>query len=509
MMQKHKIIWGLLISILFVVVSTSIFSISHYRFFDQKRIVQSAVLVLSSLIFLTFLYENKLVGLNKFVKTGFPVFLCLLITSAILSPLGTWAFLEIGWYLLLTELLILCAYFFIVEKEKFIKTLLFGLIALCVLYSSRVFADYLVGTIKDEWTTWPEQLNVRYFYKGQDITPNGFLGFGHVRFFNHLQTWSLPLLVYAYLYFKNNLIPGLKYLLLFFIASWWMLVFAADARGTILSSIISIIVILLLFRKKAISFFKTYSTTALAGLMLYVILFLLPKESSREILTRFGDSGRLEVWVFSLEQIVQNPWLGLGPMHFSYMGINPPWSTPHNFILQSASEWGIPAITIFIGFSVYAYFHFLKQSQSISKRDQNVTAINWRIALVASITAALVHSMFSGIFNSQLSQLLGVIILGAAFGDYFLNSNKKLFQTRKKISWSVYPLIILLFINTSFVAYKVISDIPHLSERQTDYMEKYRSLTLYPRFWNQGMIYEKDNDIKNEGEGKYLDGRDE
>lgn len=498
MMQKNKIIWGLLISVFSVIVFTSIFSISDYRLFDQKRIMQTAVLILGSIIYLFFIYENKLAGLNKFVSSGFLVFLCLLIASAILSSLSTWAFLEVGWYLLLTELLILSAYFYINEKVKFIQILLFGLIALCVLYSSRVFADYLIGSIRDQWTTWPEQLNIRYYYKGEDITPNGFLGFGHVRFFNHLQTWSLPLLVFAYLSFKQKLIPGLRYLLLFFIASWWMLVYAADARGTMLASILSIVFIGLLFRKKALTFVRIYGFTALAGLLLYLILFLLPKDSSREILTRFGDSGRWEVWLFSLEQIVQNPWLGLGPMHFSYMGINPPWSTPHNFLLQSASEWGIPAVLIFTGLSLYVYFYFIKQSEQISQQEDNETTINWRIALIASITAALVHSMFSGIFNSQLSQLLGVIILGAAFGDYFLYSNKKLFQTRKKISWSVYALIILLFINTSFVAYKVISDIPHLSERQTDYMEKYRSLTLYPRFWNQGMIYEMDNDVKDE-----------
>lgn len=496
--KQNRYYWLPLIITLFTITILSCLSISNYRFFDQKRIAQAIVLLFNSFFFLFLIYRNKFVGITKRYKGALLVLTILLLFSSIIAPISKWAFLQIGWYLLLTELLIFCAYLYSLNKHLFIKLFLIGLTSLCLLYSSRVYADYIIGIFRDPWTTWPEQLNVRYFFEGRDITPNGFLGFGHVRFFNHLQTWTIPILVFSYLYFKDKLIPGLKYLILFFISSWWMLVFASDARGTMLASFLSIILISIIFRKNTISFLKIYGTTALAGLTLYLFLFLLPKESSREILTRFGDSGRWEVWLFSLEQIVQNPWLGLGPMHFSYMGINPPWSTPHNFLLQSASEWGIPAIVIFIGLSVCAYFNLLQQSQVLSRQEENINDLYWRMALVASITAALIHSMFSGIFNSQLSQLLGVIILGAAFGDYFLYSNKKLFQIRKKISWSVYALIILLFINTSFVAYKVISDIPHLSERQTDYMEKYRSLTLYPRFWNQGMIYEMDNDVKDE-----------
>jgi len=499
--MNHKTIyWVTFFLSLIVIVLNSVLSFSSLSFFDEKKVVQSGVLIITSLIFAFFISRQYLTGLSQKVKVTMLLFVLLLFVSSSLSSLPEWAFLQTSWYLLLGQLLFLYVFLYQSDKKQFLQTLLVGLFLLGVIYTCRVYADYIIGSMRDYWTTWPQQRNVKIMYQGVNIYPSGFLNFAHVRFFNHLQTWSLPLLIFGYLYYKDKIIPGLRYLLLFFISSWWMLVFAADARGTMLSSAVSLLVVGIVFKKQLLPFLKIYGTTALAGLALYIVLFLLPATEAREIMTRFGDSGRLKVWLFSLEQIANNPWLGLGPMHFSYMGNDPPWSTPHNLLLQSAAEWGLPAVFLFGGLCLYAYYRFVRQSFVLSRKETDSMLIYLRIALLASITAALVHSMFSGIFNSSLSQLLGAIILAAGFGEYYRYEGKSFYVERQKRSLALYVLMLVLLINTSYVGYKVASDIPKLEERKTDYMQRYRSLTLYPRFWNQGMIYEREEGTKENGE---------
>ncbi|WP_395261857.1 O-antigen ligase family protein [Halalkalibaculum sp. DA3122] len=472
------------------------FSITNVSYFNQKKIAQSVILCFSSILFVYFLYKTKLVGLNSRVWVGLTIILVFGTVSSTLAPLPQWAFLQVGWYLLIGQLLFLCSYLYQEDKEHYIRVVLIGLIALCVLYLTRVYADYITGLLNDNWTTWPEQNRIELRKNGVLLNPSAYLGFNHVRFFNHIQTWTLPLLAFAYLYFKDRIIPGLQYLLLFFISSWWMLVFAADARGTMVASTLGLLTIVILFRKRCIPVAKVYLITAAAGLVLYLSLFLLPQNGGREILSRFGDSGRLDVWWFTIEQIMKHPFLGLGPMHFSYMGINPPWSTPHNFILQTAAEWGIPAVILATVLVTAGLVKFIKQSLHLSENEMDPRWLMWRIALIASITAALAHSMVSGIFNSSLSQLLFTIIGGAIIGEYFLCSNRELFRERTRISYMTIIIIGLLGINTVFVGYRVASDIPRLNERKKEFFEKFDTpFKLYPRFWHQGMIYEDTADL--------------
>lgn len=507
MWSKTKIPWLPLYLALMAVALTSSFAVGDYSFYDQKRIVQGLVLILSSFFFVVLIYKYEVAGFQKTVKLALALLLALFVASSLFAPVRQWALLEVGWYIFLFVMMLINARLYLNDKKHFIKGLIMGMVALCVLYSSRVYADYIVGLFLDYWTVWPNQRRFKIMYEGVNLFPSGFLGFSNYRFFNHLQTWSLPLLVFGYQYYRKDLIPGLRYLLLFFISSWWMLVFASDARGTMLASVCSLIFVGLLYKKKAYDFLKIYGATAFAGLTLYLVLFLYPASGGKEILTRFHDSGRFEVWLLALDQILQNPWLGLGPMHFNYVPNNPLLKAPHNIILQFAAEWGIPALLLFAGLSLGAFYFFVKQSLDLSTDEAKSDDINLRITFIVSLTAGLVHALFSGIYNTPLSQLLGTIIIGAIVGEYFWASGKNLFQERKERSITLYLLIAFLFINTAFVSIKAGSDIPYLQEREQMFLEKYRSqsekydrLGFYPRFWKQGLINERE-------EGKMENGR--
>ncbi|MGD8748816.1 MAG: O-antigen ligase family protein [Balneolaceae bacterium] len=490
-MKKVRLYWSIYYVVLAAIVIATSVSISGFTFFDQKKIVQTGILLLSSFLFFVLIHEYQLIGFGEKFKIAFYIFFALLIFSSLIAHFQGWALLQVGWYVLLTELLLLASYLYLQDPAHYIKIIAMSIFALCMMYCFRVYADYISGILNDHWTVWPQQHKVQYFLHGQLLNPDAYLGFSHVRFFNHIQTWTLPLLVFSYLYFREKLIPGFRYFLLFFISSWWMLVFAADARGTMLASALSLLFVIALFKRKTLEFNKIYLSTVATGLFLYLIFFLIPNFGAREILTRFGDSGRIAVWLFALKQIVAHPFLGLGPMHFSYMGIHPPWSTPHNFILQSAAEWGIPAVVILVSLVTYGFYKFIKQSQKIVENEEEGNETILRIALTASFSAALMHSMVSGIFNSSLSQLLFTLVGGWMIGEYFLNSSKQLFISREKKSVLITALILLLLGNSLFIGYEVASQIPHLNERQQQFFQKYHDYTLYPRFWNQGMIYKK------------------
>lgn len=507
MWSKNKISWLPLYLALLAIALTSSFSVNDYSFYDQKRIAQGFVLVLSSFFFLFYIYKYEVTGFVKPVKAALALLLALLVASSLFAPIQRWAFLELGWYIFLFALMLINVHLYLYDKKHFLKVLSLGIVALCVIYSSRVYADYIIGIFLDYWTVWPNQRRFKIMYEGVNLFPSGFLGFSNYRFFNHLQTWSLPLLVFVYQYYRKTLISGLRYLLLFFISSWWMLVFASDARGTMLASVCSLIFVGLLYKKKVYEFFKIYGITALTGLALYFVLFLYPASGGKEILTRFHDSGRFEVWMLAFNRILDNPLLGLGPMHFNFVPNNPLMKAPHNIILQFAAEWGIPALFLFAGLTLGGFYFFVKQSLDLATNETKSDDINLRIALIASLTAALVHALFSGIYNTPLSQLLGTVVIGAILGEYFFASGMSLFQEREERTIALYVLITFLFINTAFISIQAGSDIPNLKEREQKYLEKFRSnpekfnrLGFYPRFWNQGLIYEGE-------EGKLEKGR--
>ena len=489
-MSKRTIFLWLPFFISFIaIILTANFAASELSFFDQKKVVQSVVLLISSVFFSVFFLRHKITGFNNAILSSFGIFLVLLIISSILAPLSGWAFLQVGWYILVLQLLVYNSYLYQQKPGFYIKATLIGVIVLCCLYISRVFADYLTGMLADNWTTWPQQRSIQYYYKGKLLNPNGFLNFIHVRFFNHIQTWTLPILVLGYLYFKKSLIPGLQYLLLFFVSSWWMLVFASGARGTMVASLASMFLVGLFYRKKAFNFVKVYGFTTLSGLVLYWLLFFTPKPEAREVMTRFTSTGRIDVWKFSIEKIIENPFWGLGPMHFSYMGIDPIWSTPHNLILQSAGEWGIPAVLTAISLSLLGLYKFFVQSLKI-KEKVNESQQYIRISLLTAIVSALIHSMVSGVFNSQLSQLLFTILGGWMLGAYFMQDQKSFFLKRAKNTFVVYLVLLLISANTIFIGYHAFTAIPELNQRKKEFLVKYKIYTYYPRFWNQGMIYE-------------------
>src|SRR5690554_7983592 len=95
-------------------------------------------------------------------------------------------------------------------------------------------------------------------------------------------------------------------------------------------------------------FWRLLAVQAAAGLLGFIVFYLmftvvpewLGQTSVIRDSMRFGLSKREVIWQLAWDMFVANPWLGVGPMHFS-AEVNSVAAHPHQVVLQWLAEWEI------------------------------------------------------------------------------------------------------------------------------------------------------------------------
>lgn len=265
------------------------------------------------------------------------------------------------------------------------------------------------------------------FILGIALAPDDFTpGFSNIRFFNHAQTSTLPLLVLLCCVTPRT--SRLRWLWLAVTAYWWLALFATSARGTLLGMAVACAVAVVLLRRAAVPYLKQMLFSALLGLIAYfVLLVAVPWLLGVEGLNAFSHSlqrtaadpasGRLNLWRRAVELAAAHPVLGVGPMHFAHYGRSVHFGAhPHDWLLQIASEWGLPALVglvVAIGTGLRALVRAARQVDA-NDADNGAAAVS---LLVAGI-ALLVDGLVSGILVMPQSQLALALYLGCAIGWY-------------------------------------------------------------------------------------------
>ena len=177
-----------------------------------------------------------------------------------------------------------------------------------------------------------------------------FAGYNNYRFFNHVQTAMLPLLVIAAsLTLHRRIFSCLAW---FGLVAGFALLMFSGGRATALSLLSGGVLALLVFRRAAFPLLRNLSVGTVAGLVLYTVLFvLLPSfgNSAVDMVAPQGvaglesDHSRFYLWKLALTNIRESPWLGIGPMHYAHF-VNGKAAHPHNIYLQVAAEWGVPML---------------------------------------------------------------------------------------------------------------------------------------------------------------------
>jgi O-antigen ligase len=278
----------------------------------------------------------------------------------------------------------------------------------CGLYSFRVLVAYAAA-----------------LGSGYQLDMHGLaVGFSNVRFLNHAQTALLPLVVLLCLQAPAGSAARRAWFML--AAFWWALLFVAEARATMLAFGAACVAVLALRRTHARSFLQAMALTALAGGIVYVLGFILlpmlaglqPIGALSNMVTRTAkdpSSGRNLLWSLALELVKAHPWLGIGPHHFAheghklYIGAH-----PHDWLLQIAVEWGVPALLCLLGAVALGVRGLVRSGKRVAIDDLPRQQI--LVGLLAACVAIFVDGLFSGVLVMPQSQLAIALVIGCAVG---------------------------------------------------------------------------------------------
>jgi O-antigen ligase len=322
--------------------------------------------------------------------------------------------------------------------------------------------------------------------------PDGGTNYANIRFFNHYQTWTLPLLAGIVLSLPRRWRVG-RGLTLGLVALWWALVFASNVRGTVVAMGVATIGSGLLFRGRAKKWLLIQAAGVLLGLGLYYLLFS-AGEAPRAA-DKFGDPAqyarRLRHWRVCLEMAGAHPILGIGPMHFAWLPY--PFTepaSPHSALMRWLAEWGVPSTIAMVGLTGWGGWQWMKQERETGSTPNGVPdAIS--VALVASVLAGAAHSMVSGLTLAPLSQMLLVLVGGWAWGRYRHVDR----GTETVASVRSHVLLCTLLLGSMAVVGGSLKDLSTIEERRSAFAEARDRNRLSPRYWAQGYIGVRDSSV--------------
>jgi O-antigen ligase len=280
--------------------------------------------------------------------------------------------------------------------------------AACVVYSLRVLLMYTAALASGY------QIDMHHLA----------IGFSNARFLNHTQTALLPMLVLLCLTTPAG--SALRRLWFVLLAFWWALLYVCEARASLLGLGAACVACLLLGRRHARQFIWMMGLTALAGVAVYILAFVLlpmsvgmePFGSAANVIQRTAAdpaSHREVLWMRAWELISAHPWLGVGPLHFAHYGADlQTGAHPHDWLMQIATEWGVPALLcalFVVGRCARALWRSGAYVDPSDLRNQHVFA-----AFVAAGTAIFVDALFSGVLVMPASRLAIALVIGCAAG---------------------------------------------------------------------------------------------
>jgi O-antigen ligase len=312
------------------------------------------------------------------------------------------------------------------------------------------------------------------------------VGFSNPRFPAQLQALTIPFLPLA-----MRVAPrGFWRSALCVVASlWWMCLIGSGSR-TAWISLAAAGLLMLIFGRAGRHWLFTQCLFFLAGLALWLAFFYgVPSligiasqlESGR--LTSFGSAvPRWALWLLSLESVRAHPLLGVGPMHFAYT-YNPIAAHPHNFWLQLAGEWGLPA-AILAACTVLAFcVRLARAARSCADADQQEVGTT----LVAATAAWGVGTLADGNMVIPTSQAMSVVVLMLA--TTWLRGRSPAVgapDTVARMTGRVFQLL-------ATVAIVAIASLPFTrfgdpTGREAAWRAENLGTLLLPRFWQQGWI---------------------
>ena len=315
-----------------------------------------------------------------------------------------------------------------------------------------------------------------------------FYRFTNVRFFNQYQLFLFPLIATP-LIVDVPALSKYKKMIFGLLVCWWTLLFLTGGRGAPIAIIAAILVSFLVYRRESISFLKIQGLAALVGILAYTFLNNFVYTSSVSTILRPGVSRRLELWDRAVDLIVQNPFFGVGGMHYAWPH-NYLSNHPHNSFLQIASEWGLPAALTALGLFFYSLFCWVRRFnyKTVSERNGKANS-QVVVVLFCSLLAGAIYSLVSGVIVMPLSQTIAALVIGLMLGVYqSVDAEKASFPTKtgkKELSNKIYLSRLFAGITLAiFVWTATPSVLPRILDGKAFITRCFKN----PRFWAAGEI---------------------
>ena len=479
----------------FIVLTPSIDLIPVIGRYDEKRLLECLLLLFAgfSLILLPAVRDDWIRLANQLPLTHRRLLACLItlgLLSALLATAPGRALLDVSLYLLL---FIACLHLAIQRHHlghHFDKIVAYALLLTSAFSLTSFAAAYTAANI--------EPVPLLHW----DLFGN----FSHIRFFSQFQSWTLPLIVLPLLLSSRP--AGIRlWLPLLLAGGWWFLLFASGTRGTLLGLIVAGVITAFAYGRRALPWFKWQGLALLIGLTCYALLILLPPLLTVADTSAIQDgtlgrslthsSGRFHLWQVAGSMIAQHPLLGVGPMHYACGVTNGIAAHPHNAVLQIAAEWGLPAalIVIYLVFSgIQAWIRLGRTRLQATPttvaagfgQDQGTPHAMLFPALLASLTTAATHALFSGVINMPLSQVSMVLVIGWMLGLYFTSAPAPASTpttTKDRAIW----MTVILAACIGLLA-GIVPDLMNFGELLNNAHVPPGATLFMPRFWQQGLI---------------------
>jgi O-antigen ligase len=240
-----------------------------------------------------------------------------------------------------------------------------------------------------------------------------FVTFANVRHFSQFQAYTLPLLIVPLASVKVT--PRWRMAAYLLAAHWWALQFAVGTRAIWFAGAFSAGLLFVFLRRDSLRYLAWLGLAIGGGAVLYAALNLVVQGDApglAEIGRRgFDSSNRRELWLSALGMVRESPFLGVGPMHFSFRNFE--WAAhPHNAVLQWAAEYGLPAATIAVALMGYLLLACVRWAKAAAIADDRML----NVALLAALLMGLLDSLVSGNTLMPVSQMSLFVVIGWVIG---------------------------------------------------------------------------------------------
>ncbi|SDF38434.1 O-antigen ligase [Pseudomonas seleniipraecipitans] len=302
-----------------------------------------------------------------------------------------------------------------------------------------------------------------------------FSGFSNPRFFGQFQVMLLPVMALLIEKCRQQRRTAIALLLGLALVTQWCIAFTLGGRGMWLGLLVGHLA-LLLVNYRLWRILALQVGAALLGCLLFLLLFkLIPQWLELDPILRdnlrAGLSGRERIWQMAWEMALVNPWLGVGPMHYSAV-YNPIAAHPHQVVLQWLAEWGFPAAFMALALGVWGLQHSVRHLRAVASNELDA-------GLWLAILGALVLAQVDGVFVMPYTETWLALLIGIALARWAKPATPLLAQ---QLACAIVAIPVLVVLGKV-----LINEAPGLFQDYNVHMGVQR-IDGAPRFWSQGWI---------------------